>query len=94
MNFFKKLFSWGKKSSKDEDEVEKEIEIDKEKEDLDLKKKAKKRVKKKRKEREERRGRQNCKVSLFGATCIRGDLGTSWLSEAALASISKSFLAI
>ena len=47
MNFFKKLFSWGKKSSKDEDEVEKEIEIDKEKEDLDLKKKAKKRVKKK-----------------------------------------------
>jgi hypothetical protein len=33
MNFFKKLFSWGKKSSKDEDEVEKEIEIDKEKED-------------------------------------------------------------
>ena len=36
MNFFKKLFSWGKKSSKDEDEVEKEIELEKEKEDLDF----------------------------------------------------------
>ena len=39
------------------------------------KKRDKKRVKKRRKkEREEREGTLNCKVSLFGATCTRGDI--------------------
>ena len=37
MNFFKKLFSWGKKSTQEKDKIEKESDSDGEKEDVILK---------------------------------------------------------
>ena len=66
----------GKKREKRENKARKKRGKREEKE---RKKREKKRIKKRRKkEREERDHQLNTQVSLFGATCIRGDLVASW----------------